>query len=60
MALDARIKTKGEFHVSTDRGPPLVDLSLSVGDQPPRQLGIEGGPFARCGECIFLPEVAGL
>ncbi|KAF1775944.1 Cyclophilin-like domain [Phytophthora cactorum] len=41
MALKARIKTKGEFQLESDFGPPLVYLDLSVGDQPPRRLHIE-------------------
>ncbi|KAG1685986.1 hypothetical protein DVH05_007587 [Phytophthora capsici] len=41
MAINAPIKTKEEFQLGTDRGPPLVYLDLSVGDQPPRRLHIE-------------------
>ncbi|KAE9011969.1 hypothetical protein PR003_g14286 [Phytophthora rubi] len=41
MALNARVKSKDEFHAGTDRGPPLVYLDLGVGDQPPRRLHIE-------------------
>lgn len=41
MALNAPIKTKDEFHVGADRGPPLVYLDLGVGDQPSRRLHIE-------------------
>lgn len=43
MAENARVKTKDEFAIGTDRGPPLVYLDLSVGDQPPRRLHIEVG-----------------
>ncbi|KAE9338022.1 hypothetical protein PF008_g12253 [Phytophthora fragariae] len=41
MALNARVKSKDEFHAGTDRWPPLVYLDLGVGDQPPRRLHIE-------------------
>ncbi|KAK1945411.1 Peptidyl-prolyl cis-trans isomerase CYP18-3 [Phytophthora citrophthora] len=41
MAMNAPIKTKEEFQLGTDHGPPLVYLDLSVGDQPPRRLHIE-------------------
>ncbi|KAF4033728.1 Cyclophilin type peptidyl-prolyl cis-trans isomerase/CLD [Phytophthora infestans] len=41
MAVNARIKTKDEFQLGSEHGPPLVYLDLSVGDQPPRRLHIE-------------------
>ncbi|ETN08298.1 hypothetical protein PPTG_12120 [Phytophthora nicotianae INRA-310] len=41
MAVNARVKTKSEFQLGSDLGPPLVYLDLSVGDQPPRRLHIE-------------------
>jgi hypothetical protein len=48
MAVNARIKTQDEFHVGTDRGPPLVYLDLGVGDEPPRRLHIEVGATTQC------------
>ncbi|KAH7484139.1 hypothetical protein KRP22_005325 [Phytophthora ramorum] len=41
MAVNAPIKSREEFQLGSDRGPPLVYLDLCVGDQPPRRLHIE-------------------